>query len=65
MNGVGNFRFSWVGKIEIPLRAGSVRIAEQDLLAGGRLFSEAREAHHVLALPHAIIFVSAEGDADR
>ena len=49
-----------VGKIEIPLRAGSVRIAEQDLLAGDYLFTEPGEEHDVLALTEAIIFVSSQ-----
>jgi hypothetical protein len=38
--------------------AGSVRIAEQGLLAGDYLFTEAGEEHDMLALTNAIIFVS-------
>ena len=40
--------------------AGSVRIAEEDLLAGDYLFTEAGEEHDVLALTDAIIFVSSQ-----
>lgn len=40
--------------------AGSVRIAEQDLLAGDYLSTEAGDEHDMLALTNAIIFVSSQ-----
>ncbi|MFU2487182.1 cupin domain-containing protein [Thauera sp. WH-1] len=48
------------GTEEVLVLAGSVRIAEQDLLAGDYLFTEAGEEHDVLALTDAIIFVSSQ-----
>lgn len=49
-----------MGEIGHPLKADTMRIAEQDLLAGGYLFTEAGEEHDVLAVTDAIIFVSSQ-----
>lgn len=48
------------GTEEVLVLAGSVRISEQDLLAGDYLFTEAGEEHDVLALTDAILFVSSQ-----
>lgn len=53
-------RHSHQGTEEVLVLVGSVRIAEEDLLAGDYLFTEAGEEHDVLALTDAIIFVSSQ-----
>lgn len=53
-------RHSHQGTEEVLVLAGSVRIAEQDLLAGDYLLAEPGEEHDVLALTEAIIFVSSQ-----
>ena len=53
-------RHSHQGTEEVLVLAGSVRIADEDLLAGDYLFTEAGEEHDVLALTDAIIFVSSQ-----
>ena len=53
-------RHSHQGTEEVLVLAGSVRIAEEDLLAGDYLFTEAGEEHDVQALTDAIIFVSSQ-----
>ena len=53
-------RHSHQGTEEVLVLAGSVRIADEDLLAGDYLFTEAGGEHDVLALTDAIIFVSSQ-----
>lgn len=53
-------RHSHQGTEEVLVLAGSVRIEEEDLLAGDYLFTEAGEEHDVLALTDAILFVSSQ-----
>ena len=53
-------RHSHQGTEEVLVLAGSVRIADEDLLAGDSLFTEAGEEHDVLAVTDAIIFVSSQ-----
>lgn len=53
-------RHSHQGTEEVLVLAGSVRIEEEDLLAGDYLFTEAGEEHDVLALTDASIFVSSQ-----
>lgn len=53
-------RHSHQGTEEVLVLAGSVRIADEDLLSGDYLFTEASEEHDVLALTDAIIFVSSQ-----
>lgn len=48
------------GSEEVVVLAGSVRIADQNLVQGDYLFTEAGEEHDVLALTDAMLFVSSQ-----